>query len=106
MKPTTQPSTKPATTCDSECWRRIMRQVPSTPATRSTTQSQKMGLKPNIIEKAAIAPAIPPMAAVWVLIFHHTLTMEQSICMMSAAMSMLDMKCGMCMLSMIYTHMK
>ena len=77
-----------------------MRLVPSSPASRNTAESHHTGLKLNISAKAASAPATPPMAAVWVLIFHHALITAHVICTSSAAMSMPPMKRGMCMRSM------
>ena len=58
-------------------------------------QSHHMGLNMKMKAKAMSAPATPPIAAVWVDIFHHVLISAQTICMSSAAMSMLIMKCGM-----------
>ena len=91
-----KPTQKPATTCERLCWRRIMRQVPSRPATKNTRQSHHTGLKPRYSAKANRAPPTPPMAAVWVEIFHHTLMIAQTICSNKAAMMMALMKWGMC----------
>ena len=41
------PTQKPTTTCARLCWRRIMRQLPNTPATKMTIQSHHTGLNPR-----------------------------------------------------------
>ena len=91
-KAATKPSKKPVVTCASECWRRIMRLVPTAPAMMSTRQSHHVGSKLNISEKATNAPVTPPSPAECVDIFHHLLIRAQTICMTSAAMSMELMK--------------
>ena len=88
MSPTTEhtmPTTKPTMTCNRECWRKIIRLVPRMPARISTTQSHHTGLKPKNSPKTKSAPATPPMAAVWVEIFHHTLMRAQTTWMNNAA---------------------
>ena len=71
-----------------------MRLVPTSPESTSEKQSHVMGLNMNMNEKASRAPTTPPMAAVCVDIFHHTFISAHTICITSAAMSMLPMKCG------------
>ena len=44
------PTRKPVTTCESECWRSIMRAVPTAPASISTKQSHHRGLKEKAME--------------------------------------------------------
>ena len=58
----------------------------------STRQNHHVGLKRNTSEKMNRAPATPPMAAVWVEIFHQTLMSAHTIWMMSALKTMLRMK--------------
>ena len=65
------------------------------PETSRVKQSHHTGLKAKSIENAMSAPVTPPMAAVWVEIFHHTLTMAHTIWMSSAAMRMRAIKLGM-----------
>ena len=94
MKASTSPSKKPHTTCGSVCWRRIIRLVPTMPPKRRIRQNHHTGLKENSSENTKSAPATPPMAAVWVEIFHQTLIKAQTICTIRAAMTMLPMKWG------------
>ena len=79
MNPTTAPVRKPSTTCESVCWRSIMRLVPTAPANTRMKQSHHVGLKSKMKDKAIRAPKKPPIAAVWVLIFHQMLMMAQTI---------------------------
>lgn len=58
------PIQKPPTTCPSECWRRIIRLVPTMPPMINIRQSHHTGLNPKYSEKANSAPAIPPIPAV------------------------------------------
>ena len=74
-----KPTQNPPITCESVCWRSTIRQVPNIPAVRKTTHSHQTGLKPRYSAKAKSAPPTPPMAAVWVEIFHHTLIRAQTI---------------------------
>ena len=52
-----------------------------------TRHSHQTELKLSINENANSAPSTPPMAAVCVEIFHHTLIMAQSICITNATIS-------------------
>ena len=74
MKERTNPNRNPATTCDKECCLRIILLVPNKPATMIMIQSHHTGLYEKMPEKAISAPATPPMAAVWVLIFQKRFT--------------------------------
>lgn len=98
---TAQPVRNPTVICDRLCWRSIMRLLPTTPAKTKHTQSHIEGLNMNISENAMTAPVTPPVAAEWVDIFHQTFIMAQTICMRSAAMSMLIMKWGVWSISMM-----
>ena len=44
------PTKNPATTCESECWRKIMRAVPTIPANINTKHSHHKGLNEKPIE--------------------------------------------------------
>ncbi len=90
------PKKKPAVTCVSECWRNIIRLEPTIPDTMTTKQNHHTGLKLSIKENANNAPSTPPIAAVWVEIFHHTLITAQSICITNATMRIDVIKCGKC----------
>ena len=46
----TKPTKKPIKTCERECWRKIMRAVPTIPAKRMTRESHQVGLKEKPIE--------------------------------------------------------
>jgi hypothetical protein len=46
-------------------------------------------LKPNINDNAATAPVVPPIAAVYMEIFHQWFIMAHAICIISAATTML-----------------
>ena len=70
----------------------MMRAVPRIPESRMTTQSHHTGLKRNSSAKAMSAPATPPMAAVWVEIFHQMLMSRLTAWMSRAAMTMMMMK--------------
>ena len=67
-----------------------MRELPTMPAIIKIAQNHHSGLKANNMEKASSAPAKPPIAAVWVEIFHHTFIMAHTIWMTSAATRMFD----------------
>ncbi len=60
------PTRKPVTTCESECWRSIMRAVPTAPASISTKAEP-----PQRVEREGDGIGLPvrlprlPMAAVW-----------------------------------------
>ena len=96
MMAQTTPTKKPAMTCAKLCCRRIIRLVPRMPAKMNVNESHHTGLKPKNSAKTNKAPATPPMAAVWVEIFHHTLIMAQVIWMNRAAVTMVIIKWGMC----------
>ena len=66
----------------------------------NTRQSHHKGLKLKSTAKACSAPATPPMADVCVDIFHQMFITTQHICMARAAMRMMLMKWGMCVISM------
>ena len=91
----TIPTKKPVMTCARLCCRKIIRLVPRMPATMNVSESHQTGLKPKNSAKTKRPPATPPMAAVWVEIFHHTLIMAQVIWMNRAAVTMAVMKWGM-----------
>ena len=90
------PTRNPATTCQSECWRSIMRLVPTNPPTINTKQSHQTGLNMKRKAKAISPPATPPMAAVCVEIFHQTLISAHTTCTTRAATNMRAMKRGIC----------
>ena len=90
------PKKNPAVTCVSVCCRNIMRLEPTIPDAMMTKQSHHTGLKLSINENASNAPSTPPIAAVWVDIFHHTLIMAQSICITNATIRIDVIKCGKC----------
>ena len=92
----TIPTRNPATTCQSECWRSIMRLVPTSPPTINTKQSHHTGLNMKRKAKAIKPPATPPMAAECVEIFHQTLISAQTTCTTRAATNMRAMKRGIC----------
>ena len=82
------PKKNPAVTCVSVCCRNIMRLEPTIPDAMTTRHSHQTELKLSMNENANSAPSTPPMAAVCVDIFHHTLITAQSICMIKATMRM------------------
>ena len=92
----TSPRKKPDVTCSSECCRRIILLLPTIPETMRVRQSHHIGSKLSSREKAISEPVTPPMAAVWVEIFHYTLMTAQRICITSATMSMDVSMCGRC----------
>ena len=92
----TTPTKKPATTCAKLCWRRIIRLVPRMPARMNVSESHHTGLKAKISAKTNRAHATPPIAAVWVEIFHQTLIIAQVIWMNRAAVTMVIIKWGIC----------
>ena len=64
------------------------------PKTTTVSGEKVWNLKENSSENTKSAPATPPMAAVWVEIFHQTLIKAQTICTNRAAMTMLPIKWG------------
>ena len=78
--PQNSPTMNPVVTCAKVCCRRIILLLPTMPAMIRTRQSHQMGLKAKMTEKASRAPVKPPMAAVWVEIFHQTLMSAQRTC--------------------------
>lgn len=84
----TSPRKKPAVTCSKECCLRIILLDPTKPETTIVRHSHHIGLKLNNNEKAIKEPVTPPIAALCVDIFHHTLITAQSICMIRATMRM------------------
>lgn len=90
------PKKNPAVTCVSVCCRNIMRLEPTIPDAMTTRHSHQTELKLSMNENANSAPSTPPIAAVWVDIFHHTLITAQSICITSATISIDVIKCGKC----------
>ena len=97
MKAHIVPTINPTITCARVCCRSIIRLVPTTPPIITTTDSHHDGLKMKMCEKAIIAPATPPIAAECVEIFQWMFIMAHTICMNSAAIRIVPMKCGMCM---------
>lgn len=95
QKPKNTPMRNPTSTWVSVCCLSIMRLLPTTPATRKMTHSHHIGLKTKSSENASSAPAKPPMAAVWVDIFHQMLIMAHTIWMTNAATRILAINCGM-----------
>ena len=87
MNEQTTPKKKPDATCSNECCLRIILLLPTKPETMSVRQSHHIGLKLNSSEKASREPVTPPIAAVCVDIFHHTLMIAHRICMISATIS-------------------
>ena len=87
MNEQTTPKKNPDVTCSNECCLRIILLLPTTPETMSVRQSHHIGLKLNSNEKAIKEPVTPPIAAVCVDIFHHTLMIAHRICMISATIS-------------------
>lgn len=81
----------PVSTCDRLCWRSIILLVPTIPARIRTIHNHQMGLNAKISAKANNAPVTPPIAAVCVETFHHTLIRAQSIWMTRAAMRIMVM---------------
>ena len=81
------PKKKPDATCSNECCLRIILLLPTKPETMSVRQSHHIGLKLNSSEKAIKEPVTPPIAAVCVDIFHHTLMIAHRICIISATIS-------------------
>ena len=79
MNEQTIPKKKPDATCSNECCLRIILLLPTKPETMSVRQSHHIGLKLNSSEKAIKEPVTPPIAAVCVDIFHHTLMIAQRI---------------------------
>ena len=90
------PKKKPVVTCVRVCCRNIIRLEPTIPDAIITRHSHQTELKLSINENANSAPNTPPMAAVCVEIFHHTLIMAQSICITNATISIDVIKCGRC----------
>ena len=68
------------------------------PASSIRAHIHHSGLKPKMKANAITAPVVPPMAAVWVEIFHQLLSMAHIICIATAAVSTALMKWGMCRL--------
>ena len=87
MNEQTTPKKNPDVTCSNECCLRIILLLPTKPETMSVRQSHHIGLKLNSNEKAIKEPVTPPIAAVCVDIFHHTLMIAHRICMISATIS-------------------
>ena len=87
MNEQTTPKKNPDVTCSNECCLRIILLLPTKPETMSVRQSHHIGLKLNSSEKAIKEPVTPPIAAVCVDIFHHTLMIAHRICMISATIS-------------------
>lgn len=87
MNEQTTPKKNPDVTCSNECCLRIILLLPTMPETMSVRQSHHIGLKLNSNEKAIKEPVTPPIAAVCVDIFHHTLMIAHRICMISATIS-------------------
>ena len=96
MNEQTIPKKKPDATCSNECCLRIILLLPTMPETVSVRQSHHIGLKLNNNEKASREPVTPPIAAVWVDIFHHTLMIAQRICITNATISIDVSMCGRC----------
>ena len=88
------PRRNPHTTCAKVCCLNIIRLDPTSPPSSITNVSHQMGLKLKINAKAMTPPVTPPIAAVWVEIFHHTLTSAHNICTTNAATSIEVMICG------------
>ena len=84
MNEQTTPKKNPDVTCSNECCLRIILLLPTIPETMSVRQSHHIGLKLNSNEKAIKEPVTPPIAAVCVDIFHHTLMIAQRICITNA----------------------
>ena len=82
-----RPKKNPDVTCSNECCLRIILLLPTKPETVSVRQSHHIGLKLNSSEKAISDPVTPPIAAVCVDIFHHTLIIAQRICITNATIS-------------------
>ena len=91
-KARTQPMNHPTTICESECWRNIMRLVPTIPERKRVRQNHQMGSKVKIMAKASSAPVTPPMAASCTETFHHVLMRAQTTCINTAATRILPMK--------------
>ena len=87
MNEQTTPKKNPDVTCSNECCLRIILLLPTKPETMSVRQSHHIGLKLKSSEKAIKEPVTPPIAAVCVDIFHHTLMIAHRICMISATIS-------------------
>ena len=73
QKAVTTPTKKPTTTWASECWRKIIRLVPTMPAMIMLAQNHPKGLNEKRMENANSPPTNPPMPAVCVDIFHLSL---------------------------------
>ena len=84
QKPQTMPTSTPMPTSGRRCWRRIRREVQTAPHSKTLKQSQLVGLKRKMSEKAVNAPTTPPAAAACVLILIQLFSMAQTTCITNA----------------------
>ena len=88
------PIMKPPTISLRECCRNIIRAVPASPATIIITESHHRGLNWNISETLSNAPVMPPIPAMCIDTFHHTLMMAHATCIISAVTTIFAINCG------------